>query len=48
MLSPFDQSKLVDVDELSHLVTEWAFLSDLKFDISTVKEALKTKILLKS
>jgi hypothetical protein len=44
-LSSFDQLRSVDVDELSYLATECAFINDMNFDVSTLEEALKTKIL---
>ncbi|CAF1492503.1 unnamed protein product [Rotaria sp. Silwood1] len=43
--SSFDLTRVLDVDELSHLIRECALIYDLSLDVPFLEEALKTKIL---
>ncbi|CAF4485339.1 unnamed protein product, partial [Rotaria magnacalcarata] len=44
-LSSFDVLGVLNIDELSYLISECAFISNLRLDILAVEEALKTNIL---
>ncbi|CAF5216406.1 unnamed protein product, partial [Rotaria magnacalcarata] len=44
-LSSFNVLGVLNIDELSYLISECAFISNLRLDILAVEEALKTKIL---